>query len=69
MEVRPLLTPDLCAWLDTKCALASKKRGIRVDRTTMVKELLAELAKQDYEDASVLLRVIGSNPTFMDTES
>ena len=69
VEVRPLLTPDLCAWLDTKCALASKKRGIRVDRTTMVKELLAELAKQDYEDASVLLRVIGSNPTFMDTES
>jgi len=66
VEVRPLLTPDLCAWLDSKCAVASKKRGVRVDRTTMVKELLAELARQDYDDASVLLRVVGVNPTFMD---
>lgn len=63
-----MLPVDLAGWLDAKCSIYTKKNGKKIDRSAMAKLLLSELASRDFEEASVLMNVVGANPVFLDSE-
>lgn len=68
VEVRPLLPIDVVRVIDAKC-IAESTAERQLDRTAMIRRILAQWAAEQRRQASVILNVAGANPAFMDSES
>jgi hypothetical protein len=67
VEVRPLLPIDVVRVIDAEC-IAQSTADRPVDRTQMVRRILAQWAAERHRQASVIVTVAGSNPAFLDQE-
>ena len=68
VEVRPLLPIDVVRVIDAKC-IAESTAERQLDRTAMIRRILAQWAAEQHRQASVIVNVAGANPAFMDTET
>lgn len=68
VEVRPLLPIDVVRVIDAEC-IAQSTTDRPIDRTALIRRILAQWAAERHRQASVIVSVAGSNPAFMDTES
>jgi len=68
VEVCSLLPIDVVRGIDAKC-IAESTAERQLDRTAMIRRILAQWAAEQHRQASVIVNVAGANPAFMDTES
>ena len=54
--------------IDAKC-IAESTAERQLDRTAMIRRILAQWAAEQHRQASVIVNVAGANPAFMDTET
>jgi hypothetical protein len=67
VEVRPLLPIDVVRVIDAKC-IAESGGDRQVDRTAMIRRILAQWAADQHRQASLILSVAGANPMFMESD-
>lgn len=63
-----MLPIDVVRVLDAECINQSTAEK-PVDRTALVRRILAQWAAERHRQASVIVNITGANPMFMDTET
>jgi hypothetical protein len=67
VEVRPLLPIDVVRVIDAEC-IAQSTLDRQLDRTAMIRRILAQWAAEKHRQASLIVSVAGANPMFTESE-
>jgi hypothetical protein len=66
VEIRPLLAAEVVAVLDAECQAESRRTGVRIDRTQLLKRIVSQWAADRHGAAMMILRAAGTNPLEVD---